>query len=52
MDRADKQNAGAQAIRAAFGDGPQRTVLLIQLPGTTNPFSRAGLWSFRCPASL
>jgi len=52
MDRADKQNAGPQAVRAAFGDGPQRTVLLIQLPGTTNPFSRAGLWSFRCPASL
>ncbi len=52
MDRADKQNAGAQAIRAAFGEGAQRTVLKVELPGTTNPFSRAGIWSFRCPASL
>ncbi len=41
MDRADKQNAGAQAIRAAFGEGAQRTVLKVELPGTTNPFSRA-----------
>jgi len=52
MDRAEKQNAGPKAIRAGFGEGPQRTTLTVQLPGTTNPFSRAGLWSFRCPASL
>lgn len=52
MDRADKQNAGPKAIRASFGQGAQRTTLSVQLPGTTNPFSRAGLWSFRCPASL
>ena len=52
MDMADKQNAGARAIRASFGQGAQRTTLAIELPGDRNPFSRAGLWSFRCPASL
>ena len=52
MDMAEKQNAGARAIRASFGQGGRRTTLAIALPGDRNPFSRAGLWSFRCPASL
>lgn len=52
MDKVDKQNAGPQAIRASFGDGPRRTVLAISLPGTRNPFNRTGAWSFRCPATL
>ena len=52
MDMADKQNAGARAIRASFGQGSRRTTPTIALPGDRNPFSRAGLWSFRCPASL
>ncbi|WP_034161122.1 type VI secretion system membrane subunit TssM [Sphingomonas sp. ERG5] len=52
MDMAEKQNAGAQAIRASFGQGAIKTTLAIALPGDRNPFSRAGLWSFRCPASL
>lgn len=52
MDQADKRNAGPQTIQAAFGTGPERSVLTIVLPGTTNPFSRGGLWSFRCPATL
>jgi len=52
MDRAEKQNAGKQAIRASFGEGAARTTLTIGLPSERNPFSRASLWSFRCPASL
>jgi len=52
MDAADKQNAGAKAIRAGFGVGAAKTVLLIGLPTTHNPFARAGVWSFRCPAAL
>lgn len=52
MDMAEKQNAGARAIRASFGQGALRTTLAITLPGDRNPFSRAGIWSFRCPASL
>ena len=52
MDMAEKQNAGERAIRASFGQGTARTTLTIGLPGTRNPFSRAGIWSFRCPASL
>ena len=52
MDLAEKENAGAQAIKATFGDGAAATTLLIQLPSDQNPFSRGGLWSFRCPSAL
>ena len=52
MDQADKKNAGPQVIRASFGQGTMRTTLTIALPSTHNPFSRAGIWSFRCPAAL
>jgi type VI secretion system protein ImpL len=52
MDKADKRNAGERMIRAEFGEGAERTTLAIALPTKRNPFSRAGIWSFRCPASL
>jgi type VI secretion system protein ImpL len=52
MDKADKQNAGPQAIRATFRSGAQWVTLLLQLPSTENPFGRGGIWSFRCPARL
>ena len=52
MDKARKQNAGPQAIRASFGEGSAQTALAVTLPSTRNPFSRAGIWSFRCPANL
>jgi type VI secretion system protein ImpL len=52
MDRAEKRNAGEQAVRAAFGEGAARTTLAVALPGKHNPFSRAGVWSFRCPGAL
>jgi type VI secretion system protein ImpL len=52
MDKADKRNAGERMIRAEFGEGAARTTLAIALPTKRNPFSRAGIWSFRCPASL
>jgi len=52
MDKAEKANAGEQAIRASFGDGVARTTLAVALPSKRNPFSRAGLWSFRCPGTL
>ena len=52
LDQANKQNAGQQAIRASFGRGATATTLAIGLPSPRNPFSRAGVWSFRCPATL
>ena len=52
MDKADKRNAGERMIRAEFGEGAERTTLAIALPTKRNPFSRAGIWSFRCTASL
>jgi type VI secretion system protein ImpL len=52
MDKADKQNAGAKAIKARFGQGGSSATLVIELPSDKNPFSRGGLWSFRCPSTL
>jgi type VI secretion system protein ImpL len=52
MDKADKQNAGPQAIRATFRSGPHWVTLLLQLPTSENPFGRGGIWSFRCPTAL
>ncbi len=52
IGKAQMENAGAQAIRATFGEGTGSATLAIQLPGQRNPFSRGDLWSFRCPAAL
>jgi type VI secretion system protein ImpL len=52
MDKADKQNAGPQTIRATFRSGPHWVTLLIQLPTGDSPFGRGGMWTFRCPAAL
>lgn len=52
LDDAKKENAGETAIKATFGDGAQFVTFRIGLPSDKNPFSRGGLWSFRCPAKL
>jgi type VI secretion system protein ImpL len=52
MDAARKENAGPQAFKATFGEGASSVTFRIILPGTTNPFSRGGPWSFRCPPKL
>jgi type VI secretion system protein ImpL len=52
MDAAAKENAGPTAIKATFGQGAQFATFRIDLPSSSNPFSRGGLWSFRCPARL
>lgn len=52
LDKADKQNAGPQAIRATFRSGAYWATLLLMLPSTQNPFGRGGMWSFRCPTTL
>lgn len=52
MDKAEKRNAGEQMVQATFGEGNAAVKLAIALPSKRNPFSRAGLWSFRCPGSL
>ncbi|MBW8785904.1 MAG: type VI secretion system membrane subunit TssM, partial [Novosphingobium sp.] len=52
MDLARKENAGPQAILATFGDGPKNVVFKVTLPTDANPFSRGGVWSFRCPVAL
>ena len=52
MDDARKENAGEQAMLATFGSGAQTAVFKVTLPGDSNPFSRGGVWSFRCPVAL
>ncbi|WP_068079677.1 type VI secretion system membrane subunit TssM [Novosphingobium rosa] len=52
MGNAAKENAGAQTIRARFGEGNDSATLTIELPSRHNPFSRGDLWSFRCPVKL
>ncbi len=52
IDQAVKENAGETAIKATFGEGTKAVTFLIGLPGDRNPFSRGGVWSFRCPATL
>ncbi|UYY57206.1 type VI secretion system membrane subunit TssM [Sphingomonas sp. S2-65] len=52
MGKAQKENAGAQTIRATFGEGAASATLAIRLPSQRDPFSRGDLWSFRCPAAL
>ena len=52
FDKAKRENAGAQALLATFGDGAQSVVFKISLPDDRNPFSRGGVWSFRCPTTL
>ena len=52
MDEARKENAGQQAMLATFGKGAQTAVFKMTLPGDSNPFSRGGVWSLRCPVAL
>jgi type VI secretion system protein ImpL len=52
MDKADKQNAGPRTILATFRSGSQWVTLSFELPSTNSPFSRGGMWTFRCPGSL
>ncbi len=52
MDVARKENAGPLAIKATFGEGAASATFRVILPGTSNPFSRGGPWSFRCPPKL
>ena len=52
LDQGRKQNAGPTTFRVAFGDGAESATIAIELPGESNPFSRGGLWSFRCPVVL
>jgi type VI secretion system protein ImpL len=52
MDQATKENAGPQALKASFGEGARAVSFQIALPSESNPFSRGGLWSFRCPTVL
>ena len=52
IDKATKENAGPQAMKATFGNADQSVTLVFTLPTDRNPFARGGLWSFRCPNSL
>ena len=52
LDKATKENSGPTAIKATFGDGARAVTFLIKLPSERNPFSRGGVWSFRCPIRL
>jgi type VI secretion system protein ImpL len=52
MDSARKQNTGPTSFSATFGQGANTATFKITLPSDQNPFSRGGLWSFRCPSKL
>ena len=52
MDAAKRENAGPTALLATFGQGAQTAVFKVSLPNERNPFSRGGVWSFRCPVAL
>jgi type VI secretion system protein ImpL len=52
MDSAKKQNVGPTSFTATFGQGANTVTFRITLPSDQNPFSRGGLWSFRCPSKL
>ena len=52
MDSARKQNTGPTSFTATFGQGADTVSFRITLPSDQNPFSRGGLWSFRCPSTL
>lgn len=52
MDQARKENAGPQTLLVTFGSGAQTATFKVSLPSERNPFSRGGLWSFRCPVAL
>ena len=49
---ASRQNAGTTAFLATFGQGSKSAVVRGDLPSSVNPFSRGGLWTFRCPVTL
>lgn len=52
IDKSRMENAGPMAIKVKFGDGSRAAQFRISLPSESNPFSRGGIWSFRCPAAL
>jgi type VI secretion system protein ImpL len=52
VDKARTQNAGPSAILVTFGTGSQTASFTIGLPSSSNPFSRGGPFSFRCPERL
>ncbi len=52
MEKAKKQNSGPTAFQATFGQGTKTVTFNILLTSTFNPFSRGGVWTFRCPVTL
>lgn len=52
MDKADKQNSGPQKILATFRSGSHWATVSFELPSTSSPFTRGGMWTFRCPTAL
>lgn len=52
FEAARKENAGPTQVKATFGDGAAFATFMITLPSGESPFSRGGMWSFRCPAAL
>lgn len=52
FDKARRRNDGQTAFQATFGGGDRSATLRIILPSDRNPFSRGGMWTFRCPVAL
>ncbi len=52
LEKAKKQNSGPTAFQATFGQGTKTVTFNVILNTTFNPFSRGGVWTFRCPVTL
>ncbi|WP_240529978.1 type VI secretion IcmF C-terminal domain-containing protein [Novosphingobium sp. PC22D] len=52
MDAGEMANTGETSITVTFTRAGQSAKFAVGLPGSSNPFSRGGLWSFRCPTAL
>lgn len=52
MDKARRENSGATSFLATFGDASGSVTFRVGLPSEHNPFSRGGMWTFRCPLTL
>lgn len=53
MDAASaRQNAGSNAFLATFGQGTKAATIRVTLDSISNPFSKGGMWTFRCPVTL
>lgn len=52
IDKSPHRNDGELGLLVNFGSAPQTATLHIEVVGTSNPFNRGTIWTFRCPSTL